>query len=195
MSFRPRRAVSIRTFIFCVACIVQRYNRTYAEECLRVYAPADLETVCSLTDAFRHHYNYERPNQAITCGNQPPCVAFPDLPPRPGLPATVDPDRWLDVLDGQRYVRKVRSDGSVTVDSRRYYVDQAWAGKYVGLRIDAVQRVFVVEYREQAIKAVAIKQLVGERLPLEGYLAQMAEEARTQLMAGRPVGQQLRLPV
>ena len=120
---------------------------------------------------------------------------YPTLPPRPPLPPTVDPDRWLEVLDGQRYVRKVRSNGSVTVDGTRYYVDQAWAGKYVSLRIDAGARAFAVEYREQAIKVLAIKGLVGEQLRLEVYLDQIALEARTQLVAGRPIGQQLRLPL
>ncbi len=174
---------------------VERYNRTYAEECLRVTTPTDLETVCTVTAAFQQHYNYERPNQAVTCGNQPPCVAFPALPPRPGLPATVDPDRWLAVLDGQRYVRKVRSNGTVSIDSVGYYVDHAWAGKYVSLQIDARERVFVVEYREQVVKQLPITGLVGERLPVEVYLEQIAREARTHVMAGRPVGQQLRLPV
>ncbi len=174
---------------------VERYNRTYAEECLRVTAPTDIETVCTVTAAFQQHYNYERPNQAVTCGNQPPCVAFPALPARPALPATVDPDHWLEVLDGQRYVRKVRSNGTVRVDSVSYYVDQAWAGKYVSLQVAATERVFVVEYREQALKQMPIKHLVGERLPLEVYLEHITTEARTQLVAGRPVGQQLRLPV
>ncbi len=63
------------------------------------------------------------------------------------------------------------------------------------LRLDAVQRAFVVEYRAQAIKVLAIKGLVGEELPVEAYLAQRAAEARGQLVAGRPRGQQLRLPL
>ncbi len=172
---------------------VERYNRTFDQECLRVWAPSDLATVQSVTDAFRQHYNHERPNQALSCGNQPPCVAFAECPPRPLLPATVDPDRWLEVLDGQRYGRKVRSTGTVTVDGVSYYVDQAWAGKYVSLRLDAQQRVFVVEYREQMVKTVPIKGLVGEHLSWESYLEQITVEARTNLVMGRPIGQQLRL--
>ena len=107
----------------------------------------------------------------------------------------VDPDGWLAVLDGQRYVRKVRSNGMISVDSVAYYVDQAWAGKYVSLRIAAAERVFVVEYRDQVLKALPIKGLVGERLPLAVYLEQIAWEAQRQLLAGRPMGQQLRLPL
>ena len=174
---------------------VERYNRTYAHECLAVYGPTEIETVRTVTDGFRQHYNFERPNQALSCGNQPPCVASPTLPPRPALPAMVDPDRWLTVLDGQRYVRKVRSNGTVTVDGLRYYVEQAWEGKYVSLRIDAPERVFVVEYRDHVIKVLPVKGLLGERLPIEVYVEQMAVAARTQLVVGRPIGQQLRLPL
>src|SRR5919199_1817743 len=174
---------------------VERYNRTYAHECLAVYGPTEIETVRTVTDGFRQHYNFERPNQALSCGNQPPCVAYPTLPPRPALPAMVDPDRWLTVLDGHRYVRKVRSNGTVTVDGLRYYVEQAWEGKYVSLRIDAPERVFVVEYRDHVIKVLPVKGLLGERLPIEGYVEQMAVAARTQLVVGRPIGQQLRLPL
>jgi hypothetical protein len=174
---------------------VERYNRTFGAECLQVYIPSDVEVARTVTAAFRQHYNYERPNQALTCGNQPPCIAFPDVAPLRPLPPTVDPDRWLEVLDGQRYVRKVRSHGMVSVDSVGYYVDQAWAGKYVSLKIDAHQRVFVVEHREQVVKELPIKGLVGERLPLGVYLEQIGREARTQRVAGRPIGQQLRLPL
>jgi hypothetical protein len=70
---------------------VERYNRTFAHECLRVCAPTEIGTVQSVTAAFRQHYNFERPSQAVTCGNQPPCIAFtqrvpgaPTASPTPG---------------------------------------------------------------------------------------------------------------
>ncbi len=162
---------------------------------MKLYTPTDVDTARTVTNAFRQHYNYERPNQAVTCGNQPPAVAFANVAPRPPLPAMVDPDRWLAVLHGHRYVRKVRTNGTVSVDNVSYYVDQATIGKYVSLQIDAHARVFVVEYREQVVKQLPIKGLVGEPLPLEVYLEQITREARTQLVAGRPIGQQLRLPL
>jgi hypothetical protein len=174
---------------------VERYNRTFEHECLRVFEPKDAEMARALTEGFRQHYNTERPNQALSCGNQPPCVAFPDLPPRPPLPSMVDPDRWLEVLDGQRYVRKIGRTGSVSVDGKLYYIDQAWKGRYVSLRIKATDRVFVVEYREEVLKEVPIKGLGGEPLPLEVYLEMMRMEAQAQYVGGRPVGHQLRLPV
>ena len=96
---------------------VERYHRTFEEECLKVIRPQDLASAQAATTAFHQHYNHERPNQAITCGNRPPKVAFPELPQRPALPTSVDPDRWLEVVDGQRYVRKVRANGTVSVDN------------------------------------------------------------------------------
>lgn len=174
---------------------VERYNRTFEYECLRVFQPTDAETARRLTEGFRQHYNTERPNQALSCGNQPPSVAFPDLPARPPLPSMIDPDRWVEVLDGQRYVRKVHKNGTVSVDGTLYYIDHAWQGRYVSLRIQASRRAFIVEYREQVLKELPLKGLVGEKLPLEVYLEQMRVEAQTQYIAGRPVGRQLRLPV
>ena len=41
---------------------------------------------------FRYHYNYQRPNQAKSCGNRPPRQAFAQLPPLAPLPQVVDPD-------------------------------------------------------------------------------------------------------
>jgi integrase-like protein len=174
---------------------VERYHRTFEQECLRIVQPSNLASAQGMTATFRQHYNYERPNQAISCGNRPPCLAFPDLPARPALPAVIDPDRWVDILNGQRYVRKVRANGTVSIDNTRYYIDQAWEGKYVTLRLDASTRSFIVEYREQALKQLPIKGLVGEVLPLSTYLELIAREARTQTIAGRPLGQQLRLPL
>jgi hypothetical protein len=175
---------------------VERYHRSFASECLRVVLPRDLPSAQTATTSFRQHYNNERPNQALSCGNRPPAVAFPDLPVLPPLPAMIDPDRWLEALHGERYVRKVRTGGTVTVDTVSYYIDSSWQGKYVTLRVDAPSRSLVVEYREQPSKQLAIKGLIGEHLPLERFIDQLAQAARTQVGAGgRPAGQQLRLPL
>ncbi len=87
-------------------CFVERYHRTYEQECLRIVQPTDLAQVREVTDRFRQHYNTERPHQGLACGNQPPHVALvartPAIPPRPAVPAVVDPDRWVAALDGRR---------------------------------------------------------------------------------------------
>ena len=78
---------------------------------------------------------------------------------------TVDPDRWVIALHGQRYVRKVQRDTSVTIGAGRYYIRQALDGKHVTLRIDATDHTFVVEYASQEIKRVPIQGTRRERNP------------------------------
>jgi transposase InsO family protein len=71
---------------------VERYHRTSQEECLALDRPSDLAQAKAATELFMRHYNVERPNQALSCGNQPPRTAFPQLPALPALPELVDPD-------------------------------------------------------------------------------------------------------
>ncbi len=51
---------------------VERYHRSFGKECLEVLRPGTEEEVREATDAFFVHYNTERPNQALSCGNRPP---------------------------------------------------------------------------------------------------------------------------
>src|SRR6266700_4666933 len=74
---------------------VERFHRSYQEECLALHRPHTLQEAREVTAVFQEHYNGERPNQALSCGNQPPRTAFATLPQFPALPAQVDPDRWL----------------------------------------------------------------------------------------------------
>ena len=97
---------------------VERFQGTLHRECLQVHLPQTLEAVREVTAPFQQHDNHERPNQARTCGNRPPAVAFPVLPRRPPLPATVDPDCWLHAIHGRRYARTVKPNGSVEIDGR-----------------------------------------------------------------------------
>lgn len=97
--------------------VVERYHRTFAEECLPVYRPTDLDQVRTLTAPFQQYYNEERPHQGEACANHPPRVAFPDLPRRPWVPAHIDPDRWLvGVHDGHCFARRVGRDGRIQGD-------------------------------------------------------------------------------
>lgn len=61
------------------AC-VERFHRSLGSECLDKQRPTDVGQVREVTSAYHQHYNHERPNQAKTCRNQPPRVAFPTLP-------------------------------------------------------------------------------------------------------------------
>ena len=110
---------------------VERYNGTYSRECLDYYRPTTLADSQSVTEHFKQHYNTQRPNQALSCGNQPPQMAFPQLPSLPRLPDLIDPEAWLQAVHDQRFIRKVRRDGTVVVDQHSYYIKQQLRGQYV----------------------------------------------------------------
>jgi transposase InsO family protein len=165
---------------------VERYHRAYGEECLQIFRPATLEQVREVTEQFKQHYNEERPHQGRSCGNLPPSVAFPQLPTLPPLPATVDPDRWLQALDGSAYVRRVGSDGCVDVDLSSYYIGKSRAGQSTTLHIDAASQAFGVWHGTSWIKDVPIKKLVGHPLPLKEFFDLMTELALSDARRGPP---------
>jgi Integrase core domain len=156
---------------------VERYHKTYGQECLEVFRPGTLEQVREVTETFEQHYNRERPHQGRACRNQPPAVAFPRLPPLRQLPARVDPDGWLPAIDGTSYVRRVGSDGCVNVDLEPYYIGKQWHGQYVNLQVNAFLRSFQVWHATTQIKILPIKNLVGNVLPLQAFLDLMQEAA------------------
>jgi hypothetical protein len=119
--------------------------------------PTDVGQVREVTAVYHHHDNHERPCPAKPCGNQPPRVAFPNLPKRPPLPPFLDPDGWVQIIDGERYARKVRGDGGVSLGERSSSGQQALAGKRVVLEVDGRARELVVWYRQEAIKRMPIK--------------------------------------
>jgi hypothetical protein len=83
---------------------VERYNKNYKYECLLRDTPETVPQAQAVTLVYQNHYNRERPNQALTCNNQPPRMAFPELPPLPSLPEHVDPDHWLQKVHGQVFL-------------------------------------------------------------------------------------------
>jgi transposase InsO family protein len=67
---------ALRRFLLCVQiepricpphqpqknCYVERYHRSYKEECLNIHRPESLEDVKRVTEQFQQHYNYQRPH-------------------------------------------------------------------------------------------------------------------------------------
>jgi hypothetical protein len=156
---------------------VERYNRTYDQEGIQCYRPADFTQVIDMNRDVRFHYNYQRPNQARSCGNQPPRLAFPNLPPLPGLPTIVDPDHWLQAIDGQLFRRRVTHAGTVQVDKQTYYIGRAYQGRYVVLRVEATAQQFGVELNNEKIKALPIKGLQHQPMSFEHYLTFIRQQA------------------
>jgi transposase InsO family protein len=159
---------------------VERFNGTYKRECLLIHRPGTLERAREVTAAFRAHDNGERPNQARSCGNRPPLEAFPGLPPRPPAPAEVDPDAWLPLVDGRRYVRKVLGGGTVAVEHHRYYVGKHLTGQRVVVTVAAADRALVVRQGPTVLKRLPLRGLRQERVPFERYVGVMEQEARAQ---------------
>lgn len=157
---------------------VERYHRTYHQECLALERPTTLEQATAATAAFVRHYNLQRPHQGLSCGNRPPLSAFPHLPALPALPTTVDPDGWLTRLDGRHLERKVDRHGMVSIDLKSYYVSSHLVGHRVVLHLDAKARCFHVLHEQQPIKSLPIKGVVGTLLPFEQFLAHMGRQAR-----------------
>jgi len=156
---------------------VERYHRTYGQECLQIYQPSTLKEVNEVTEAFLSHYNNERPHQGQACGNVPPRVAFPTLPTLPALPEQVDPDAWLATLDQKMYLRHVGRDGCVNIDLQTYYVGPQMAKRAVLLQVIAQSRQFAVWHEDQVVKRLPIKGLIGQVMTLDDYLKYIQQEA------------------
>jgi len=159
---------------------VERYHRSYQEECLARQRPNSLEQARQVTQDFWQHYNCQRPNQALSCGNQPPRSAFPTLPALRPLPQIIDPDSWLDALDGWHVERKVDAHGMVKLDLKRYYVSSKLAGHRLTLQVDAKTHCLQVFEQEHRLKSLPIKGLVGHLLTFDQFLAQMCIQAKAQ---------------
>ena len=156
---------------------VERFNRTYEAEGIRIYQPTNFTEVLHMNLNIRYHYNYQRPNQARSCGNQPPRSAFAKLPPLPALPTTVDPDRWLQPLNGHLFKRRIDPSGMVKIDKHRYYLGRAHHGRYVVLRLEAASQQLVVELEGKTLKTLPIKGLQHRLMSLSEYLSFIQQQA------------------
>ena len=159
---------------------VERYNKNYKYECLLRECPETVAQAQAVTLTYQKHYNQERPNQAITCGNQPPRVAFADLPPLPSLPQQVNPDHWLDKIHGQFYKRRIQPNGSVQIGKQYYYIRQKLKGQQILLQVDAPARQFNVLLDGQSIKRVAVKGLHNKQVDFAAYFDLIRREAESE---------------
>jgi hypothetical protein len=158
---------------------VERLHGTMEREYRQRQLPGSLEATRESLPVFQRHYNTERPHQGLACGDRPPAVAHPQLPLRPGLPARVDPDRWLDVYHERCFARRVRANGSVLLDNREYYVGSHYVGREVVAQLDATTRQVRFLDQRTVLKVKPLRGLVGEELPLDAFVRWCEHEART----------------
>jgi transposase InsO family protein len=76
-------------------------------------------------DAFRRHYNEERPHEAL--GQRPPATCYAPAP-RP-MPERLE-DPWYDA---DHQIRRVRSSGEIMWRGERVFVSEALVGELVGI--------------------------------------------------------------
>ena len=145
-----------------------------------MHRPGTLSQVAEFTEAYLAHYNSERPNQARSCGNQPPRVAYPAFPTLPKVPETVDPDHWLVQVDKRVFARTIRAGGDLTMNHQDYYVSRSLAGQRVTCWVNAAQKCFDIWQPRGRIKSVSIKGLYGKTMPFQEYVALMKQEARSE---------------
>jgi hypothetical protein len=158
-------------------CYVERYNKTYKYETIFIYRPENYEQVIDMNLDEKYYYNYHRPNQARSCGNQPPRLAFPNLPALPPVPEMIDPDRWLETIDGELFRRRVNAAGTVQVDKYKYYIGRAYHGRSVVLQVDAANQQFNVELAKKPLKTIPIKGLEHGQMPFDEYLEFICKQA------------------
>jgi hypothetical protein len=145
---------------------VERYHRAFGQECLEVLRPGTEGEVREVTDAYCLHYNTERPNQALSYGNRPPRVAYPELPTLPALPEEVDPDRWLESIHGQAFARRIQPNGTVEVDRRVYSIKHTLAGQQVVLLVNAPERWYLrFSWAENPSSPWRSRDSLGSRFP------------------------------
>ena len=159
---------------------VERYHRSYEYECLRPMQPATLDEVNAVNAVFLQHYNFERPHQGLSCGNQPPRVAFPQLPTLPRLPSIIDPDKWIDTISGRYYQRRIQANGSLQVGRQRYYVAAKEKGRSVVVTVDAQSRLLLVIQGHTVIKSLPLKGVHDELMSLECYVRMISREAESE---------------
>ena len=161
-------------------CFVERFHKTYQQECVWRDRPTTVEQAQEATDLFREHYNTERPNQALSCGNRPPLQAFPDLPTLPLVPCQVDPDVWLLAWHGKHFQRTVDAKGAIKLDLKRYGIGQQWRGRRVTATINALEHQVHVYAEAQLIKTLPLRGVVERTLSYEEFVEHMAHQARAQ---------------
>lgn len=157
---------------------VERCIRTLKEEWLRYFSPATRAEAYELLEAFPNYYNTSRPHQGRACQNQPPAVAFPELPSLPYPKEIVAPNAWLQSIHGRTYRRQVNSNGTIQIDRHTYTIGTAYAKQPVIAHVDAIRRLFFITLEGKIIAQKPIQGIYAETMDFGSFLRLMLTEAR-----------------
>lgn len=157
----------------------ERSVRTLKHEFLWNHRPADWREAAEKLQDFRHFYNHERANQSLACDNRPPYEAFPELPARPKIPDSIDPDAWATYYHRRIFKRRVNRNGYVSIGKHDYYIDYKLARQEIGAMLNAETGVFHILHGSTRVRDLEMQDLVKETMPFQAYLQHMLTEART----------------
>lgn len=181
-------------FLLCMGCavdilpprrpdlkpFVERFQRTLKEECLSKYHPETADRANEHLQPYCQWYNQSRPHQGKGNQERPPQQRLVQCLPLPRIPETVDPDTWLAHYHNRHYRRHVDSRGTIQLWKYTYYVGIAYANQTASVRLDAHQRLILVEIGQASLKPIPLKGLFGRRLDYHDFLGFMCDEARSE---------------
>lgn len=157
---------------------VERCIRTFKQEWLDRFSLNTMADCYEALAAFPHYHNAERIHLGRACQGRTPDDAFPSLPTLPFPADEVQPNAWLQAQHGRVFRRRIRANGTIQVDKHVYYVDEKLAKRPVLVHLDAVKRCLRVTVDGVALaKALPLKDLHAERMPLFAYLKRLQREA------------------
>lgn len=132
---------------------LERFHKTL-KQWLADEGPAeDLAHLQELLDAFRHHYNRERPHQGI--GNLTPAERYGWTPPvTDALPSVGYDDKGEPVYPPHSIVRTVSDRGTLGYENKLIAIGMRWTGARV--RVVPVGGLVHVYYGEELVRALAI---------------------------------------
>lgn len=113
----------------------------------------DVVHLQELLDAFRHHYNRQRPHQALA--DLTPAERYVFAPPVAEAPASLGVDEQGEpVYPPHSIVRVVSRVGNVGFDRKQITVGRRWVGARV--RVVPLNGLVHIYYGEQAIRVLAV---------------------------------------
>ena len=157
---------------------IERAIRTLKHECLYVNKPATQDTVQDCLQTYQDFYNTQRAHQGLSCNNQPPMLAHPNLPALNTLPERLNPDAWLDMYHGHLFKRQVSANGVIKIDNHHYQVGRSYSLKMAAVHLDAIKQVFQITIGSQHVASTPIQGLHHRFMDFDEYAEQMITEAR-----------------
>ncbi len=153
---------------------LERFHRTLKQWLADEGPVYDLAHLQELIDGFRHHYNRERPHQALA--DLTPAERYRFTPPVSEGPPSLGYDaKGEPVYPPRSIVRKVGAKGCIGYKQMLVGVGVRWAGAQV--RLITVGRLLHIYYGEQLVRAVALDPDIYYQ-PIKGRREKASENNR-----------------